>query len=231
MKKLSAIYIISIILLLVIFTSCSTINNLDEYNIRNMNIAMDMRIPPKPTVEVDYTPVNFGGDTLLAVIQLGTNLVKADGAGNAEEKLQRALDGLYIPEYAAELTFDRIVKTLDGRMVADYDRAELILEIEIEEYGIEAYSYGGDVSMIFAMTARFYHPADNEIIWQRHISVEREITPGFFGFTDIVGNVVTIASLNNLDEEELAKGFQALTYEIMQETIDLLHEDLRKARN
>lgn len=231
MKKLKTIYIISIIWLLVIFAGCSTINNLDEYNIRGMDIAMDMRIPPKPTVEVNFTPVDFGGDGLLAVVQLGSNILKSEGAAKAEKKLQRALDGLYIPEYAAELTFDRIVKTLNGRMVSDYDQADIILEIEIEEYGIEAYSYGGDVSMVFAMTASFYHPADNEIIWKRNINVEREITPGFFSFDDIIGNVITIASLNNLDEEELSEGFQAITYDIMQETIELLHDDLRKARN
>ena len=221
---------LTLLSLMLFFTGCSTINHLEDYNIQGSAIAMDMMIPPEPTVNVDYGNVDFSGDPLLAAVQLGTNVVKSGEANKAEAKLKRALDGLYIPEYAAELTFDRIVKMLDGRMVNRFSEADIILEIDINDYGIEAYSYGGEVSMFFSMTARFYHIADNEIIWQRRINVEREITPGFFGFDQIVGNVVTIASLNNLEEEELAEGFQAMTHEIMQETVNDLRSDLRKAR-
>ncbi len=227
MKKTIA----AVTVLLILLSGCSTINNLHEYNIYEKRIAMDMMIPPEPSVYIDYTPVNFGEDKLLAAVQLGSNLLKAGEAAEAEEKMLRALDGLYIPEYAAELTFDRIVKYLDGTMTEDLYDADIILEIDVKEYGIEAYSYGGEVAMTFAMTARFYHPEDNKIIWQRHVSVDRQITPGFFGVDNIIGNAITIASLNNLDEEQLSEGFKAMTSEIMKETINLLKKDLRKARD
>lgn len=229
-RKSKYILIITATAALIFFSGCSTINHLEEYDIRGSDIAMDMMIPPQPTVNVDYGNVNFGSDPLLAMVQLGTNIVKAGEAEKAEAKLRSALDGLYIPEYAAELTFDRIVKMLDSKMIYDLDKADLILEIDIEEYGIEAYSFTGDVSMVFSMTARFYHPADNRVIWQRRSKVERQVTPGFFAFDEFVGNVVSIASLANLKEDQLAKGFQALTHEIMEETINDLRKDLRKAR-
>ena len=231
MKMQKSKYLFIIAASLIFFSSCSTINHLKDYDIRGSRIAMDMMIPPQPTVRVDYGNVNFNEDQLLALVQLGTNIIKAGEAEKAEAKLRSALDGLYIPEYAAELTFDRIVKMLDGTMVDDIDKSNLILEIDIQEYGIEAHSFTGDVSMVFAMTSRFYHPADNKVIWQRRTSVTRQITPGFFAFDELIGNVVSIASLSNLKEEQLAEGFQALTHEIMEETINDLRKDLRKSRN
>jgi len=213
----------------VVFAGCSTVNRLNEYDIYGASIAMDMMIPPEPSVDVDYGNVDFGGDKLLAAVQLGTNLIKAGQADNAEKKLKRALEGLYIPEYAAELTFDRIVKMLDGKMLSNMKGADLILEIDIDKYGLEAYSFGGNVSMVFSMTARFYHGYDNTLIWQRHVSVKKEITPAIFGFDQVIGNVVSIASLGSLSEEQLAEGFQRMTHEIMQETVNYLKEDLRKA--
>jgi hypothetical protein len=228
-QKRRFVFILSIAAL-IILSSCSTINHLEDYEIRGSNIAMDMMFPPQPSVNVDYGDVNFSEDRLLALFKLGTNIVKAGEARKAELKLRSALQGLYIPEYAAELTFDRIVKMLDSTMIEDINKADLILEIDIQEYGIEADSFNGDVSMVFTMIARFYHPGDNKIIWQRHTRVERRITPGFFAFDELLGNVVSIASLANLNKEQLADGFKALTYEIMEETINDLRKDIRRSR-
>lgn len=217
--------------LLIMLSGCSTVNNLDEYDIYGKKIAMDMYPAPAPEVNVDYGNVDFAGDQLAAVVQLGTNLIKAGEAEKAEQKMKRALDGLYIPEYAAELTFDRIVKSLDGTMVDNFSTADIVLEIDVEEYGLESYSFNGEVSMFFTMTARFIDNKQYETIWQRRINVEQELSPGFFGFDSMVGNVVSIASLSSLEEDELAEGFMAMTHEIMRETINLLKKDLRKARS
>ncbi|MDC7227874.1 MAG: hypothetical protein PQJ61_14000 [Spirochaetales bacterium] len=214
----------------IVFAGCTSVNNLKHYDIYGTRIAMDMPIPPKPTVSVDYSNASFDNDPLTAIVSLGTNLVKSSEANKAEKKLYSALEGLYIPEYAAELTFDRIVKMLDAEMIQDLRTADIILEIEIEEYGLTAYSWGGNVSMIFEMEAGLYHPGNNELIWRRKINVEEELSPSLFGFDSIVGNVVSIAVLSELSEEELAEGFQNLTYDVMEETVHELRDDLRDTR-
>ena len=229
MKK-NKIVITLVVVLIAVLTGCSTVNELEHYDLYGSRFAMDMAVPPRPVVNVDYENVDFGGDPLLAVFQLGTNLVKASEAEKAEDKLYSALEGLYIPEYAAELTFDRIVKTYDGTMVQNPSDADIILEIEIEEYGLEASSWGGNVSMIFEMKAGFYHPGNNETIWQRRVSVNKDLTPGIFGFDHMVGSVVSISALNKLDEKQLAEGFQTITYDVMEETVKKLRKDIRKSR-
>lgn len=228
---LKTILLSAIGIILILVSGCSTVNRLNEYDVYGRTIFMDMYPAPEPEVNVDYGSVDFGGDQLAAVFQLGTNLIKAGEAEKAEQKLKDALDGLYIPEYAAELTYDRIVKTLDGTMANELSDAEIILEIEIEEYGLESYSYSGDVSMFFTMNARFIKRDDFQVIWQRNINVERAVSPGIFGFDSLTGTVVSIAALSSLEKEELSEGFQAMTHEIMRETIARLKKDLRKAHS
>jgi len=212
-------------------TGCSTINKLDEYDLTDTKIALDMKAPPEPTVDVDY---HFGyhepGNEILTIIELGANLIKADEARKAEEKLYSALDGLYLPEFIAELTYDRMVKTLDAFAVDKVRDADVILEVDIEEYGIETWSSNGHVAMVVRMQVRLWHKYNKEIVWQRSVEVTEELTPGYFGFDNIIGNAVTIASLGNLTEQQLGDGFEKLTIEIMKKTIGVLQDDIREAR-
>jgi hypothetical protein len=108
--------------------------------------------------------------------------------------------------------------------------ADVILEIDMEEYGIQTWSSSGYVSMMIEMTARLYHSGSREVIWQRRVSVEEEITPAMFGLDHLVGNFVTIESLSSLEEEQLSRGFKKLMIEIAEETIGVLQDDLREAR-
>lgn len=212
-------------------SGCSTINRLDEWDLTDSEIVLDMKAPPEPTVNIDFNMGHYDqGEEIFAFIQLGTNILKADGARRAEEKLYSALDGMYLPEFIAELTYDRLIYTLDASAVEKIRDADVILEVDIEEYGIESWSGNGHLAMIIEMQVRLFHKDDREIIWQRCVSVEEEITPGVFGFHDILGNAVTIAGLDSLTEEQLSEGFHKLTIEIMKEAIGLLQEDLRVAR-
>ena len=230
MKKIRALFLILAAAAVLLAAGCSTINNLDQYSLTDKAIALEMSSPAGPSVSVDYHPVDFEDDQIFAFVQLGANLIKADEAGKAEEKLRSALEGMYLPEYIAELTFDRLVKDVDGLMVERSSEADIIFDVEIEDYGIESYSYGGGVYMVVEMTVRLYDIASGKIIWQRYVSVKEEAVPGFFGFDDVIGNAVSIAALGSLEEEQLAEGFQKLTGVIMKKTIKLLHDDIREAR-
>ena len=235
MKKIRNMLLLSIAISgLIILSSCSTINRLDEYDLTDSRISLDLKAPPEPTVDVDYHHDYYGEGNpnaeMLNIIQLGANLIKAGEAENAEKKLYKALDGLYIPEFIAELTFDRLVNTLDAVAVEKISDSDVVLEIDIHEYGIETWSGGGHVTMIIQMEARLFHKPSRQVVWQRWVEASEELSPGVFGANNILGNVVTIASLSSLTEEQLSEGFKELTIEIMKDTIGLLQDDLREAR-
>ena len=211
-------------------TGCTTINKLESYDLSGSSIALDLQAPTGPVVNVDYHLSGHDDPPLLAAVKMGTNLIKAGEAKKTEEKLYAALKGLYLPEFVAELTFDRTVKTLEAEMIGKKSGADVIQEIDIEEYGIQTWSSSGYVSMMIEMTARLYHTGSREVIWQRRVSADDEITPAMFGFDHLVGNFVTIASLSSLEEDQLSKGFKKLMIEIAGKTIGVLQDDLREAR-
>jgi hypothetical protein len=224
-------FFISLILVLIIFSSCTTINRFEEYDLTDSKVALDLKAPPEPTVSIDYHVNNHEkGNELFAIIEVGANLLKADEARKAEKKLYAALEGLYLPEFIAELTYDRMLHTLEAYPVDKIRNADVILEVDIEEYGLQSWSSNGHVAMVIQMQTRLFHREDKQIVWQRSVSVSEELTPGLFGFDSLIGNAVTIAGLGSLTEEQLTDGFKKLTIEIMKETIGVLQDDLREAR-
>ena len=234
--KLSKYFIAIAVLMAVVMTGCSTINRFDEYDLTGTDIALDLRSAPEPSVNVDYS---YGYDyydeddpnaDVLNAVQFSTDLIKATEAAKLEDKLYNALENLYLPEFIAELTFDRLVNTLEANAVDRISDSDVILEIDVYQYGVETWSNAGDVRMVIRMEARLFHKYDREIVWQRFVEASENVSGGYFGFDNILGNVFTIQSLAGLSERELEEGFKRLTVEVMEETIGLLQEDLRAAR-
>ncbi len=216
--------------IILLTAACTTVNDLASYDLADSRIAIDMLEPPPPTVDVDYQ-MNFDKDNqFAAIVQLGANLVKAGEAEIARGKLERALSGTDIPWLISEQLLESVADTLEARIVDRKRDADLILELEILEYGIEARSSTGGVEMVMSLMASLFHAGAGETIWQRRISVSEEITPGLFGFNDVLGNAATIAGLNSLSEEQLAEGFERMAEEVAAKTVRKLQEDLREAR-
>ncbi|MBN2050437.1 MAG: hypothetical protein JW760_08350 [Spirochaetales bacterium] len=221
---------IGVILVVFIALSCATVNNLAYYDLTGATMALDMLTPPEPTVDVDYSMPSYGDDYVMAFLQISANLVKAGGAEIARGKLVQALSRTDIPGMISYRLLKDTAQTLDTYIVDRTREADVILELEIVDYGIEASSGNGEVTMGIKINACLFHQGDKDIIWQRRISVSEEITPGFFGYNEILGNVVTIGSLSTLSEEQLAEGFERMAFEITGKTVRKLQEDLREAR-
>ncbi len=224
----------SVLLLLagltIAFSSCSTINNLADYDLTGTPIALDLMAPSRPEVDISSSYYDTDDSVLGAAIQIGANLIKADQEKRTQQKLESALKGMYLPEMVGELVLARTVQTLDAVRVDKVKESDVVLEVDIDHYGIESYSSGAHIEMVIDMEVRLYHKMNREIIWQRHVNTSKDVTPGFFGLDAVVGDVMTIAVLDKLEEAELAEGFERLMYESMDETLELLQKDIREAR-
>lgn len=222
--------LLSVLLIGAFLSACSTINNLSEYNLRDKNIALEMRTPPDPVVDVSYSMHFDKNNQFESIIRIGTNLIKAGEAEAARGKLLRALYYTDIPGIMSERILSEVAYTLDAWVTDSRRDADVILELDIVEYGINAGSSSGSVELFIRIEACLYHRAYNEIIWRRRISVQESVSPGFFGFNDIAGNAITISNLMALTEEQLTAGFERMAREISRETARKLQRDLRKAR-
>ncbi len=220
---------VSVALGILLATACSTVNNLAYYDLTDSYIALDMTDPPEPSFIVGYSGNYDPNNQFVNIVQLGVNLIKAGEAEIAREKMGEALRYVDIPGMISESLLDDIADTLDARAVRHKRDADVLLEVDILEYGIEATSGSGNVEMFMKLNACLFHRSENEIVWQRRVSVSEEITPGLFGFNEVLGSAATIAGLNSLSEEELAEGFERMAREITRETVRKLQKDLREA--
>ena len=92
------------------------------------------------------------------------------------------------------------------------------------------FHFGGSVALEIQITARLLDPRGDELVWRRHFSVSEEASPYLFGVHDVVGNVVTIGVLANLEVDDLERGFQALAEEAAGKIARRLEDDIYDAR-
>lgn len=210
--------------------SCTTVNHLDRYDFEDTKLALNLRTPPAPDLDTDYW-VNLDSDNpVITVMRVGTTIAKAAEASRAEDRMRDALERVDVPGIMADGAYAGALSALDAQTVSRESRADFVLDLEIQDYGIDAHSYGGSVALKIEIVARLLDQKRDELVWRRHFSVSEKASPYLFGVHDVLGNVVTIGVLANLEVEDLEEGFQALAEKAAGKIARRLEDDLYEAR-
>jgi hypothetical protein len=212
-----------------VFVSCTTVNNLDQYRFDGARVAADLRVPPEPEVRVSYSVDIDKENPVATAMSVGTSIAKAAEAQKAEKKMRNALRDVDVPRIVLDESFARSLDALDAEPATEKRYADYVLDIEIEEYGINAGSPGGAVSLSMTIVARMYHRKGGELVWRRRVDQDQPASPFMFGMDHIVGNVLTAGVLANLSEEQMAIGFERLALESARSVARRLEDDLYKA--
>ena len=214
----------------ILIASCTTVNHLDRYKFDGATLAAEMRLPPQPKLDVHYHVYFNSQNPIGTALSIGTNFAKASSAGEAEPRMERALTTVDVPNIILKETFIGCATTLDA-IVADSKRnADFLLNLEINEYGVDANSPAGGVRMQISLTARIYDNQRNELVWRRRIDRSESANPDMFGLGGTIGNVMTASALSNLSEAELEKGFRKLAEQTARTVARRLEDDLYKVR-
>ena len=225
-RALSSIVPVSVGILVVLVSACTTVNELGRFNFRGSTLAAEMQDPPSPRVDVNYNVRIDKGDPIGTYFSLATNVAKASYAAKAKELMDGALRNVDVPGIVLNAARDGAARVLGSRPVESGRNADYIFHLEIRDYGIGA--PGGTVEIQMNTTARLYETAHGELIWRRDIRVSERLSPAVFGFHDLVDNVVTLATLAELTEEEIISGFENVAVEIAQKISRRLEDDLRR---
>jgi hypothetical protein len=209
-----------------VFLSCTTVNNLFEYNTTNSDIVLQYTIPPAPGVDANYNVNIDPQNPIMTIVSVGSNLVKASEVKKAEVRLYEALETADIPKTVIAKTFVYCTHALNAQIVDDINYADFSFHIDITNYGINAESYSGSVSLNISLDVRMYHEPSREIVWRRVLSVSEPVGLDFPGVDNNVSNVVTIAVLSTLSTEELARGFELLSHKAASKVAQVLQSDL-----
>jgi hypothetical protein len=197
----------------ILLASCTTINRLDRYEIEGATLATDMRQPPQPRLGIDYQVHIDSKNPIVTALSVGTNILKASEAEKAEASMLRALDSVDVPAIVLSETGRAAARALNADLVERSQRPELLLDLEIREYGIQAPSWGSAVTLHMSIIATLYHTKSRDTIWRRAVTVDDPASPQMFGMHQVVGDVITAGVLSSLTVEQLEEGFRTLAGE------------------
>jgi hypothetical protein len=151
----------------VLLASCMTVNNLDKYDVAGSRIAVDMRYPPEPRLNVDYDITLDSHSVVIDALSVMANLAKANQAHRAREVLREALMDVDVPEIIRTESFSACTAALGAEQVGSKRQADYVLALEMEEWGIEARSPVSAVSLRIRLLASLYPVDGNELAWRR----------------------------------------------------------------
>jgi hypothetical protein len=227
MKKATLVGLAAAALLL---SSCTTINRLDQYSFEASRLAVEMRTPPEPRLNVDYDISTDSHSAVITALSLMSNLAKANQANRAREVMRAALMDVDVPEIIRAESFSACAASLGAEQVSSKRGADYVLSISMEEWGIDARSPFSAVSLRIRLVASIYPVAINELAWRREVTVDQPADPEMFGIGNIVGNMVTATVLYNMTEDDLARGFTELASLAAKRVALVLERDLDRAR-
>jgi len=214
----------------VLLSSCMTVNRLDSYYFVGSRLAVDMRTPPEPRLNVDYNVTMDSHSPVISALSFMSNVAKASQANRAREVMREALMDVDVPEIIRSESFSACAASLGAEQVSSKRRADYVLSLHIEEWGIEARSPISAVSLRIRVVASLYPAAAGELAWRREVTVDQPADAEMFGIGEILGNMVTATVLYNMTEEELARGFRQLASRTAKRVAMALERDLDRAR-
>jgi hypothetical protein len=214
----------------VLLASCATVNRLDDIRLDDAALASVLAPPPPPSLDTWYHLGIDTHDPVGTVLRVGSSIVMAAEAEKAGERMREALEEVDVPATVLEESSARCARALGADRVDDTRDAGFVLDLEIEEYGIDAPSWGGAVALQIDLTVRLYERRSRDLVWRRHVGVHQQATPEVFGLPTAAGNIFTAAMLASLSTEEMARGFENLAHDAARIVGNTLERDLRKAR-
>ena len=214
----------------VLLASCVTVNRLDDIRLDGARLAAVLAPPPPPSLDTWYDLGFDSHNPIGTVLRIGSSIVLAAEADKAADRMRVALDRVGVPEVVFEESSARCARALGANQVRETRDADFVLDIEIEEYGIDAPSWGAAVSLDMSVTARLFERRTHDLVWQRHVSVAQQASPDVFGLPSAAENIFTAAMLARLTTDEMARGFENLAHYAARAIGNRLERDLTKAR-
>ncbi len=214
----------------VTLASCATVNRLGEFDIQGRTLAVEMRLPPEPEMDVFYSVRLDFSNPIGTAINVGSTIAKAANAQRVDELMREALQVVDVPGIVRDESYETCLTVLGAQREDDPGSAEYLLDFDIHRSGVHAGSWNSAVSLRINLTASLYSTAEKIVVWRRDINVERMATPAMFGLDSTIGNFVSTAALASLEEEDLQNGFDELARDTALSVARFLQSDLFDSR-
>lgn len=235
-------FLLLIVFAAILFTSCSSVNNLKDYDLNGKKIYFD-EIVGRDANTVQIYDVNSTNTTITntnksstdkvldAIGSIGTSIGKSLTESEVRQKLNRNSD----PRMVLDAISSGIEKTLvqylsittENDVKGQYD---YIVTTTLEELALKSGSGGAYISAsaICTITSR----KDGKIVWQQSDTETVQLRSGSINSkdSDIVKNIMQISSLASLSDDEIKNAIINAANEVGRSIANDLREDISAAR-
>jgi hypothetical protein len=220
-----------IVTLVVALAGCAGRNRLGDYDFRNLTLAVEPTLPPYPEV---LTGPYFPGhpkDPIHVIVRAGTRIAKEAEARRLRARLDTAAADVDVAGRVADRIGGRAARYLGARLVDRPEAADLILEVEIRDYGIDAEDWDAAARFFVDAEAWLIDGDDRRTIWKTRVREREPITPAILGAHTAVRDVVTAAAFASLSVDDIARALAQLSHFAADRVTDRLRADLREVRD
>ncbi len=217
--------------LAVALASCATVSKLHPAELVGARLAAQMTPAPQPRVHVAYDVTLSSRNPIFSALSVMTNLAKAAQAQKADQAMREALDGVDVPAVILAESSSACATALGASEASSRSESDLVLMLHIHDWGIEADSPASSVDLHMSITAGLYRSIDNELLWQRRITVNQPASPAMFGAGQIVGNMITATALYEMSADELSAGFREMARETSRAIVRALQREIDRAQS
>lgn len=208
---------------------CASSNRLGSYQYRDHTLAVITSIPPRPDV---FTENFFFIDTdrpLQMVLNAGSAIVKEVEAEKARERLDEAMRYVDVSHRVGDRVLDRSALYLRAQAHPNARNADYVLEVRINEYGIEAESWHANAFFSISAEVILIDGFSGRRIWRTGVEERDPISPRLFAGRTAY-NVVTAQALSRLSVDDMIVALEELSDYAADKIIYKLQRDLDRAR-
>jgi hypothetical protein len=203
-------------------------HHLDEYNFVDQSLAVVYFTAPAPRLWTGGVDVE-GDNPLEVVVSAGGRVAREVEARRAQARLDSAAMRVDLAGRMADRTLERASRYLGTRPVQEESQADYLLEVDIRRLGLDAGRHGaylvvvGEAVLLDGRTGRE--------IWDADVRGNERLSPGVWGSSDVLGDVVTAGALSGVSVSEFEDILAALTDFVADRIGRELRGDLRSVRD
>jgi hypothetical protein len=214
----------------ILLAACVTVNRLDEFKLEDRTAAAVILSPPRAEVFTNFSFWIDPNDPNGSALRVGSGLIREAEAKKAQERMDKALEKVDLIEVIRVRTLEGGAEIMRCRTIRRTDKADLLFDIEIREYGIDARSGGAGLDFRMNVQMELLDTRERSTVWRRRIRQTTPLSPLVFGLGDAVGNVLTAVALSQLTEDQMARGFERLAENAADRIVSKLHRDFLRVR-
>jgi hypothetical protein len=209
---------------------CATTNQLGNYVFPDHTVSAVMSAPRRAEVFTNRGIWINRGDIVGSVLRAGTQIAVEEEARKVRDRMEVALAQVDIPATLKEQVLAEGADVLECRPVERLDRSDFFFDMEIRRYGIDAESPYERVQFVMDIRVSLRDTDTGRRIWTAWVNEREGVSPAIFGLGEVTGNVVSIVTLSELTEEQIARGVTRLADDAAARVVDRLQRDYLESR-